>query len=201
MKRWMPHIALGLFFAQLLLMLGSWICSAAYPLSGVRSLLSGEGLRWLMAHFADTLSTPLLVWLLLGAMAYGVVRRSGLLAFRRRADQPLPTVYRESRARIMTLLLLVAYIGVLLLLTVVPHAVLLSATGRLWPSPFTQSIIPLTAFAAIVLGAFYGIVAGRLTNLRAVYDALLDGIRAAAPLMLFYVLLMQLYASLLFVLM
>ena len=45
--------ALALVLAQLLLMLGSWLWSAALPLSGVRSMLSGEGIRWFLGHFAD----------------------------------------------------------------------------------------------------------------------------------------------------
>ena len=70
MKRLLPHIAMTLFGAQLLLMLGSWLYSAAQPMSGVRSLLSGEGLRWMFGHFADFLAKPQLVWLLLLSMGY-----------------------------------------------------------------------------------------------------------------------------------
>ena len=192
MKKFLPHIALGLFVAQLLLMLVSWIYSAALPMSGVRSLLSGEGLRWLMGHYADVLATPWLVWLLLWAMAWGVLRRSGLLAWRRG--------YREKQARWITLLLLLVLVAAELLLTMTPQAVLLSVTGHLWPSPFSQSLVPFTAFSVLVLGVCYGMLAGPLSSLRQVYEAILDGLRAAAPLVLFYVLLMQLYASLRFVL-
>lgn len=192
MKRYWPHIALMLFALQLLLMLGSWVISAAFPLSDIRSLLSGEGLRWLMGSFADILAKPLLVYLLLLAMAYGMVHRSQLLALRKG--------YRENRARWMTLLLLLLYIGVLLSLTMVPHAVLLSATGDLWPSPFSRSLIPLIAFGIIVLSAFYGLMAETFTAVHDIYDALLFGLRSAAPVFLFYVLCAQLYESLLFIL-
>ena len=192
MKRYLPHIALGLFAAQLLLMLVSWICSAALPLSGVRSLLSSEGLRWLMGHYADVLATPWLVWLLLWAMAWGVLRRSGLLSWRRG--------YREKQARFMTLLLLVVLVVAELLLTMTPQAILLSVTGHLWPSPFSQSLVPFTAFSVLLLGVCYGMLAGPLSSLRQVYDAVLDGLRSAAPWLLFYVLLMQLYASVRYVL-
>ena len=196
----MPYVALVLFVAQLLLILASWILSAAFPMSGLRSLLSSEGLRWFLGHFAEVLSMPLLVWLLLLAMAYGVLRQSCLLPFSRRGRHSLPTGFRERLARLSTLLLAVVYVCVVLLLTLVPHAVLLSVTGSLWPSPFSRSLVPVVAFGVMLVSAFYGFAAGHLSTLRDLYDALLDGLRRAAPLLLFYVLIMQIYESLRYVL-
>lgn len=192
MKRFLPHIALTLVVVQLLIMLVSWLLSAAFPTSGIRSLLSSEGLRWLMGHFSQLLATPLLAWLLLCAMAWGCLLRSGLLV--------RPTNYRERRAQLMALLLLAVIVGVMLLLTVVPHAVLLSAVGGLWPSPFSASLVPVVAFSITLVSAFYGLVSGRFENISAVYDAVLFGIRQGAPLFLFYVLVIQIYESFMFVL-
>ena len=127
MKRFLPQIALTLVLAQLLLMLGSWLWSAALPLSGVRSMLSGEGIRWFLGHFAEIVASPVLVWLLLLAMAYGAVVRS----------------------RGVSVVFLVIYVGIVLLLTVVPHAVLLSASGLrlwragLWSAPVCPPAAPL----------------------------------------------------------
>ena len=192
MKRFLPHIALTLVVVQLLIMLVSWLLSAAFPTSGIRSLLSSEGLRWLMGHFSQLLATPLLAWLLLCAMAWGCLLRSGLLV--------RPTNYRERRAQLMALLLLAVIVGVMLLLTVVPHAVLLSAVGGLWPSPFSASLVPVVAFSITLVSAFYGLASGRFENISAVYDAVLFGIRQGAPLFLFYVLVIQIYESFMFVL-
>ncbi len=192
MKRFLPHIALTLVVVQLLIMLVSWLLSAAFPTSGIRSLLSSEGLRWLMGHFSQLLATSLLAWLLLCAMAWGCLLRSGLLV--------RPTNYRERRAQLMALLLLAVIVGVMLLLTVVPHAVLLSAVGGLWPSPFSASLVPVVAFSITLVSAFYGLVSGRFENISAVYDAVLFGIRQGAPLFLFYVLVIQIYESFMFVL-
>ena len=192
MKRFLPHIALTLVVVQLLIMPVSWLRSAAFPTSGIRSLLSSEGLRWLMGHFSQLLATSLLAWLLLCAMAWGCLLRSGLLV--------RPTNYRERRAQLMALLLLAVIVGVMLLLTVVPHAVLLSAVGGLWPSPFSASLVPVVAFSITLVSAFYGLVSGRFENISAVYDAVLFGIRQGAPLFLFYVLVIQIYESFMFVL-
>ena len=187
MKKILPHIAVTLFVAQLLLMLVSWLLSAAFPDSGIRSLLSSEGLRWFFGHFSHQLATPLLLCLLLLTMAYGVFRRSGILTYR--------ATFRERRALTMTLLLAVVAVAVILLLTAVPHAVMLSAMGTLWPSPFSRALLPMLCFIVIALAAFYGIMAGYLNNLSDVYDALLYGIRQGAPLLLFYLLIAQLFLS------
>jgi aminobenzoyl-glutamate transport protein len=186
-KKFLPHIAFTLFVAQLLLMLVSWLLSAAFPDSGIRSLLSGEGMRWFFGHFSHQLATPVLVCLVLVLMAYGVFRHCGLLHYR--------STYRERRALTMTLVLTVVAVVLILLMAAIPHAVMLSVTGSLWPSPFSRALLPLLAFIVIALSAFYGIMAGHFANLSNVYDALLDGIRQGAALFLFYLLILQLYLS------
>jgi aminobenzoyl-glutamate transport protein len=184
----LPHIAFSLLAAQLLLMLVSWLLSAAIPTSGVRSLLSSEGLRWFLGHFSDVLGTPLLLCLLLLLMAYGCLKGCGILHFK--------SSYRQNRALIITLSLLFVYVGVIVLLVMIPHAVLLSATGLLWPSPFSAAIVPMLAFGITLLCAVYGYVAGTYCNMSDVYQSLISGIREGAPFLLFYVLLGQLYYSL-----
>jgi aminobenzoyl-glutamate transport protein len=184
----LPYIAFSLLAAQLLLMLVSWLLSAAIPTSGVRSLLSSEGLRWFLGHFSDVLGTPLLLCLLLLLMAYGCLKGCGILHFK--------SSYRQNRALIITLSLLFVYVGVIVLLVMMPHAVLLSATGLLWPSPFSAAIVPMLAFGITLLCAVYGYVAGTYCNMSDVYQSLISGIREGAPFLLFYVLLGQLYYSL-----
>lgn len=191
MKRFLPHIALGLVLAQLLLVLGSWVLSAALPMSGIRSMLSGEGIRFFLGHFADLLATPLLVWLLLLAMAYGIVLRSGILGGARS--------FRSRRARLIALLFAAAYVAVVLLMALAPHAVLLSASGTLWPSPFSASLVPLTAFGLAMAAAVYGIVAGTITSLTDIYESFVDGLRRAAVLLPICLLLVLIYESLCFI--
>jgi aminobenzoyl-glutamate transport protein len=80
-----------------------------------------------------------------------------------------------------------------------PHAVLRSATGDLWPSPFSYSIIPVLSFSLCLFSIVYGIIAGTFQSLSDVYHSLLYGIRWASPLLLFYILFIQFYESLMFV--
>lgn len=191
MKRSLPYIALTLAVGELLLVMGSWILSAALPMSGIRSMLSGEGIRFFLGHFADLLATPQLVWLLLLAMAYGVVLRSGVISGARS--------FRSSRARLIALLFAATYLAVVLLMALVPHAVLLSASGTLWPSPFSASLVPLTAFGLAMVAAVYGIVAGTITSLADIYESFVDGLRRAAALLPICLLLVLICESLRFI--
>lgn len=177
--------------AEVALILFSWIWSAAFPNDQVRSLLSSEGLRWFFGHFSEILATPLMVNILLMGMAYGCLRRCGVLAY--------SNTYRERRALLMSLGLLVVYAVALLLLTILPHAVLLSATGYLFPSPFASSLLPVLAFSIVTSSMLYGAVMERIRHIGHVYDSLLDGLRRITPFILFYILFMQIYESIRFV--
>ena len=191
MKKYLPHIALSLFLAEILLILLSWLLSAAMPNSGIRSLLSGEGLRWFMGHFGNILATPQLAWLLLAAIAIGCLRCCGL--------KWSPFSYRERRALLIGGGILAVCLLAIMLLTFMPHAILRSATGDLWPSPFSYSIIPVLSFSLCLFCIVYGIIAGTFRSLSDVYESLLYGIRWASPLLLFYILFIQFYESLMFV--
>ena len=83
MKNSLPRIALVLCVLWVVLVLLSWVLTAVMPNIAMRSLLSAEGIRWFFGHFTQSLATPLLVWLVLGLIACGTLRASGLLALRR----------------------------------------------------------------------------------------------------------------------
>lgn len=189
-KRMLVALTIGMVLAQILLILMSWLLSAMM-VDGVRSLLSSEGIRWFFGNFATMLASPLLVWLLLLSMAGGVFWRSGLLS--------TPRTYSEKTAMRTAVFTLLLYLAVVAALTVVPHAVLLSATGRLLSSPFSRAVIPIIAFGVLLVSVVYGRMSGRFTSATAVFDALSAGIARCAPLFIVYVVLMQLYASVLFV--
>ena len=191
-KRKWPYVALALVVAEILLMIVSWVWSAAMPFSGVRSLLSGEGVRWLVGQMPAMLARKELAWLLLLTMAWGTVQRSGIITRR--------LTYRASRARWMTAIYVAIYLGVCVVLTCVPHAVLLSATGSLWPSPFSASVVPLLALGMLTAALLYGTVAGTMQTLSDFFDSLTDGISTAAPLLVLYLVTAQFCLSLWFVL-
>ncbi|MBQ9357065.1 MAG: AbgT family transporter [Prevotella sp.] len=193
MKKFVARAALLLVVALLILVLLSWLLTATMT-DGVRSLLSAEGIRFFFGSFTDMMLHPLLVWLLLLMMAYGSFRGSGLSTAFRRSDSHRPVV-----ALRITALLLFAMAGVIVLLVALPHAVLLSATGRLWPSPFSRALVPVIAFAIVILSAVYGLLTRRFLSLADILQAMTQGIAKLAPLLLLYILGMQLYGAACFV--
>lgn len=197
LKRLLAVTVSALVVGELLLVLVSWLLSATAT-GDVRSLLSSEGIRWFVGGFVSMLSTPWLVYLLLLAMAGGCLWKSGLLSILIPPKTALN--YRQRIALRMTFAFLIIYIGVILLLTAVPHAILLSATGQLLPSPFSRAFIPVVAFGLLLLSIAYGRTSGRFASVTEVLDAVSFGVSCTAPLFILYVLAVQFLASMSFVL-
>ena len=191
----MVFTALVLLLAELVLILLSWILFAIGE-EEVRSLLSSEGIRWFVGGFTTMVSSPLLVWLIILLMAFGAFQKSGLISL---TDASYQMTYRDKTALRVAIVFLLAYIVVILLLTVIPHAILLSATGALFPSPFSRSIVPLTAFGIALVSIIYGIMSGRLRDIKDILDALSFGISKGAPVFVLYILIIQFVRSMLFV--
>ena len=177
-------LMLLLLVAEAVLILLSWILSAM-RVEGVRSLLSSEGVRWFFGHFTTMVGSPWLACLVLLLVAFGCLQKSGLFS------RP-HTSYRDRLALRVTVVFLIIYVGVVLLLTAIPHAVLLSSTGNLFPSPFSHSIVPILSFGVILISVSFGMVSGRFETLSDVLDALSFGCRKGAPLFIFYILAIQL---------
>lgn len=191
MKRILSIVTVTLLLAWCLLVLLSWLLSAMM-VEGVRSMLTSEGIRWFLGHAADGLCQPLVVWLLMGGMAWGCLSRSRLLAF----DEK--NIHRRAGLRVAALLLMLC-VGGVLLLTAMPHAVLLSATGTLWHSPFSHALVPMLCFAITLCATGYGLVARTFTSVTDIVQALTAGLADAAPLLLVYLLAAPFYASLCYV--
>ena len=195
LKRFLSYLILALALAEVALVLASWLLSATMA-GNVRSLLSSEGVRWFFGSFSAMLATPWLVWLVLLAMAGGCLWRSGIMQIR----LPLASLhYRQRVALRTTLILTLLYVAAVLALTVVPHAVLLSATGRLFPSPFSRAIVPIVSFGVLLASVAYGWASGCFRSLSIVISAMSSGIAIAAPLFILYIVFVQFYESLRFV--
>ncbi len=202
MKHKVAVIGGVLILAELALILTSWILSATMT-KGVRSLLSDEGIRWFFGSFADNIASPLLAWLVLLLIAFGCFQKSGLFVALYRQIHIRPTMplnYRDRLALRVALVFLIIYIIVILLLTMLPHAVLLSATGSLYPSAFTNSLVPFVSFGIVTLSVSFGLMSGRLQSLADILSSFTFGIEKAPWLLILYILLVQFVESLRFVL-
>lgn len=152
--------------------------------------------------FVANLSSPLLVWIIIADIAWGMCLRSGFahsigLLFSHRRNLLDTQMKSGLRAAVG---LLAVEIAVVLLLTLPPHAILLSVTGRLFPSSFSVSIVPILAFMGVTLSVSYGLFGGTLHNYKDVVRcACHDGLPLKVLLVL-YVLAVELYYSIVYVL-
>lgn len=194
--RWLALVAVALAAMELLVVLGSWMVAAAWPELPVRSLISLDGVRWLFGAFVSSVSTPLLVWLVVLSMGAGAVADSGLASAIRRRAKGERLAYRERTG----LALVAAEWGVaallLVLMTCLPHALLLNAMGHLYPSAFSASAVPVLAFALLTGALTYGAASGTLATLSSAYHAATAGLSRFAPVFPVYVLAAHLAATL-----
>lgn len=184
-------VACTLALAQVLLVPVSWLISTATPSADVRSLLSSEGIRWFIGSFTGNVCNPLLLWVVLLGMALGVLRGCGIIGCRTRS-------LRTRYALWMAGLTLVAIVVVVVLLTCLPHAILLNSTGHLWPGIFSRSLVPMVALTVMAVTVVFGVCNGNLRSPGDVCRAL-TGSPLLGSLLLLYLLGAQLYISLVYV--
>ena len=204
MKSKLGWTVLVLVTAQLALILLSWLITAAFPELPIRSLLSSEGVRWFFGSFTANQLTPLLAWFITAAMAVGACVRSRLWAAFCTKMSGLLHRRDSTDGRIglrLALAEFMVYVVIMLLLTVVPHAILLSVTGELFPSAFSSSLIPSLSFVFIVMSLSYGVASGTVDSVARMHRVLVGGLEAGARIVPAYVIGVQLYMSLLYVFM
>ncbi len=190
--RLLTWLAVLLALGQLLLILSSWLITAAMPEVFTHSLLSAEGIRWFFGKFTQNLASPFLVWLLLGSIAWGGLHGCGIFD----VDH---SEYRQRVALRLVLVELVFFVAVLLSLSVVPHAILLNVMGGFGASSFSKSIVPYCCFSLLVMSISYGLMSDKLKGMEDVFSLASRGIKEAAPLFLLYVLAVQFYSSFIYV--
>lgn len=161
----------------------------------IRSLLNEGGIRWMFNSFTDRVMSPVVIWIIIYSMVWGVYRDSGLpvlslrnLTFRKRLA--LRTIIAETVIAVITLLFL----------TITPHAVLLSITGSLLTKEFLMGLIPTAAIYLFVVCVTYGSITRSFTSVHSVLDSMSRGISLTSFIWPAYILLMLLAHSVIYVL-
>ncbi len=183
----------------LALVLVSWFLSAAAPELPVRSLLSSEGIRWFMGQFAYNISHPAMGWLLLTAMAAGAVNHSGLYIALTKITHPRRLGFRERFALRLVAFEMIVAVAVMLLLTLLPHAILLNVEGGLGHSSFSASVYPYSMLAIIVCSVTYAMMSGRHRSLTEMYTTIWIGLRECAFLFPILLMILLLWKSIAFI--
>ncbi len=195
--RWQRRIyrlALLAALAQLVLIVASWLVTSAEPTLPMRSLLSRAGIRWYFGNYVDRIATPWLVYILLLSFAWGCMRGSQLWSALRDWFSSRRSVLttQEKFALVVSLVFLGLQVLTIALLTLLPHAILLSVTGSLWPSSFSRSVVPIVAFMAATTHALYDVLSGEISSLDQMGRKMAGTGSTVMPLLLCYCLLADL---------
>lgn len=211
MRNKLGYIVLVLLVAQLALILLSWLVTAAFPEFPMRSVLSSEGIRWFFGSFVSNQLSPLLIYFIMAVMAVGACVRSRLYdALRETLSNTRSSLttssnhqhkvhYREKVGLRIALVEFIVYVIIMILLTAIPHAILLSVTGQLFPSSFSSSFIPSLSLIIIIMSLTYGVASGTIDSVAKMHKVLVGGLEVGSRLVPTYVVGIQLYMSIRYV--
>lgn len=211
MRNKLGYIVLVLLVSQLALILLSWLVTAAFPELPMRSVLSSEGIRWFFGSFVSNQLSPLLIYFIMAVMAVGACVRSRLYdALRETLSNTRSSLttssnhqhkvhYREKVGLRIALVEFIVYVIIMVLLTAIPHAILLSVTGQLFPSSFSSSFIPSLSLIIIIMSLTYGVASGTINSVAKMHKVLVGGLEVGSRLVPTYVVGIQLYMSIKYV--
>ncbi|MBW4772025.1 AbgT family transporter [Prevotella jejuni] len=211
MRNKLGYIVLVLLVSQLALILLSWLVTAAFPELPMRSVLSSEGIRWFFGSFVSNQLSPLLIYFIMAVMAVGACVRSRLYDALREtlsntrsslttsSDHQHKVHYREKVGLRIALVEFIVYVIIMVLLTAIPHAILLSVTGQLFPSSFSSSFIPSLSLIIIIMSLTYGVASGTIDSVAKMHKVLVGGLEVGSRLVPTYVVGIQLYMSIRYV--
>jgi hypothetical protein len=211
MRNKLGYIVLVLLVSQLALILLSWLVTAAFPELPMRSVLSSEGIRWFFGSFVSNQLSPLLIYFIMAVMAVGACVRSRLYDALREtlsntrsslttsSDHQHKVHYREKVGLRIALVEFIVYVIIMILLTAIPHAILLSVTGQLFPSSFSSSFIPSLSLIIIIMSLTYGVASGTIDSVAKMHKVLVGGLEVGSRLVPTYVVGIQLYMSIRYV--
>ena len=177
----------------------------------MRSMLSSEGIRWFFGSFVSNQLSPLLIYFIMAVMAAGACVRSRLYtALRAMLSNMRSSLtnsknhrykfhYRETVGLRIALVEFIVYVVVMILLTAIPHAILLSVTGQLFPSSFSSSFIPSLSLIIIIMSLTYGVASGTIDSVAKMHKILVGGLEVGSRLVPTYVVGIQLYMSIKYV--
>ena len=171
--RYLYDWGVAFFLMTVVLALFSWIGSI-YGIAEVQSLLSAEGVRWLLNHaVTNYVQTPALGVVLVLMLGLGIVSRSGFSDTMKRAVRKDKKLSRkERRALSLAFIASFTYVLVVLVAMVLPWNLLLSATGSWVHSPFSKGFVYILSVGLGISGMVYGYASDTFRNAGDVVEAM-----------------------------
>ena len=158
-NRFSSTLSIVFFLLTLALALFSWIGSI-YGLGEVQSLLSAEGIRWVLGHVVENyVQSPVLGIVLILFMGMGIVLRSGLYdAVKRFASRNKLLSRKERRALTLAVGVMLLYFAMLVVSMFLPWNLYWNITGGWLHSPFSKGLVYLLSIGMGLGGMVYGYV-------------------------------------------
>ena len=158
-NRFSSTLSIVFFLLTLALALFSWIGSI-YGVGVVQSLLSAEGIRWVLGHVVENyVQSPVLGIVLILFMGVGIVFRSGLYdAVKRFAGRNKLLSRKERRALTLAVGVLLLYFAMLVMSMFLPWNLYWNITGGWLHSPFSKGLVYLLSIGMGLGGMVYGYV-------------------------------------------
>ena len=190
-------IICSLLLLQIMVVILSWMIKTIFPEFNGRSLLSGEGVRCFLGNFTKNVASNILVWIILLGLSWGAIHSSKIIQVLKYSHI---LSYKERLGLQIILIEIMVWFSGIVLLSFIPHATMLSITGELFSSSFSKSIIPLIAFIVLLNSISYGFIVGRFRKGSQIIEALSNGIKQITPYIIIYIIFIQLFYSVKFVL-
>lgn len=188
-----------LLFLQVITILTSWIYGALYPQLNIRTLISAEGLRWYIGCMTDNIAQQPVAWIILLSMTWGILTQSCLpksLCKLKRGENN----YMEKFALKISFWVFLSTIAIIIYLSATPHAILQSITGDVIPGSLSHGSIPILCVMVGITASVYGFLSGNFNRLSDLFESCAIGISIASRYWVLYLLFIQLYCSIKFVL-
>ena len=173
-NKWnISNLSVLFLFLTIGVALFSWIASI-HGWEGVQSLLSAEGVRWVLGHVVESyVQVPALGIVLIALMGMGVGVRAGLYeALKRRAWQKKMLSRKERRALMMAIMVFVVYGITVLVAVMLPWNFLQSVTGSWLHSPFSKGLVYILSVGLGLSGMAYGYVSDTFHRVSQVVEAM-----------------------------
>ncbi|MBR4848397.1 MAG: AbgT family transporter [Bacteroidaceae bacterium] len=150
----------------------SWILDIATAFTAsdidIKSLVSSEGLRWIMRNAMPVLNNIAWGEILLAITALGLLQGSGIIRVLKHLIKRQQLTKMEKRSLLFSLSALLVYSTVLYVVTLSQWNILLGVTGTLENSSFIRGLALVLFIGVLVVALIYGFMYG---NYRSVLDA------------------------------
>ena len=159
-SQWHSCLSVTFFLLTLALALFSWVGSV-YGMGEIQSLLSAEGIRWVLGHVLENyVQAPALGLVLVFFMGLGIGIRSGLYAALRRFVQKGKMISRkERRALVLSIFVFALFLTLIGVVLFLPWNLFWGVTGGWLHSPISKGIVYLLSVGVGLAGMVYGYVA------------------------------------------